>query len=149
MYFVLLSLENNHYQVFKKTSIVFWKLLHVYYINMFFSTMYKCTWRHMINRPTLYFWYCRPMAMIHEINFIIIIYYMILKPLKVFFRRKNIHSNHYVHCCIIGCYGYSLIVALGLNKNVSCEGPLKERYKVFWNIYISIIMQSLIVKFHI
>ena len=55
---------------------------------MFFSNMYKCTSRHMINRPTLYFWYCRPMAMIHEINFIIIIYYLILKPLKVFLEGK-------------------------------------------------------------
>ena len=31
-------------------------------------------------------------------------------------RRKNINPNYYVHCCIIGCHGNSLL------HLVSCEG---------------------------
>ena len=33
----------------------------------------------------------------------------ILKPLNVVLRRKNTNPNDYVHCCVIGCHGNSLL----------------------------------------
>ena len=71
---------------------------------------------------------------------------MNLKVSKTGLRRKNLNPNDYVHCCVTGCHGNSLL-HFGLNKKVSCEGLLGGGVKVFCNI--SMIMQSLIVKCHI
>ena len=38
-------------------------------------------------------------------------------------RRKNVNPNAYVHCCVIGCHGNSLL-RFGLDTKVSCEGLL-------------------------
>ena len=38
-------------------------------------------------------------------------------------RRKNVNPNDYIHCCIIGCHGNSLL-HFGLNTRISCEGLL-------------------------
>ena len=39
---------------------------------------------------------------------------------------RNVNPNDYVHCCVIGCHGNSLL-HFGLNTNVSCEGLLGHR----------------------
>ena len=36
-------------------------------------------------------------------------------------RRKNVNRIDYVHCCVIGCHGNSLL-HFGLNTKISCEG---------------------------
>ena len=38
-------------------------------------------------------------------------------------RRKNLNLNDYIHCCVIGCHGNSLL-HFGLNTKLSCEGLL-------------------------
>ena len=48
---------------------------------------------------------------------------MNLKSSKVVLRRKNVNPNDYVHCCVIGCHGNSLL-HFGLNTKVSREGLL-------------------------
>ena len=37
-------------------------------------------------------------------------------------RSKNMNPNYHVYCCVIDVL---VIVAFGLNRNVSCEGLLK------------------------
>ena len=58
---------------------------------------------------------------------------MILKASKMGFEKEN-------HAVMV------IIVAFGLNI---CEGLLGGGVKLFLNIYISMIIQNLIVKFHI
>ena len=48
---------------------------------------------------------------------------MNLKSSKEVLRRKNVNPNDYVHCCVIGCHGNSLL-HFGLNTKVSREGLL-------------------------
>ena len=45
-------------------------------------------------------------------------------------RRKNVNPNDYVHCCVIGCHGNSLL-RFGLNTKVSREVLLGVGFKVF------------------
>ena len=42
-------------------------------------------------------------------------------PLKLVLRRKNVSPNDYIHFCVIGCHGNSLL-HFCLNTKVSCEG---------------------------
>ena len=48
---------------------------------------------------------------------------MNLKASERVLRKKNMNPNDHVHYCVIGCHG-KFIVALGLNKKVSCKGLL-------------------------
>ena len=62
---------------------------------------------------------------------------------------ENVNPNDNIHYCVIDCHGNSLL-HFGLNTKVSCEGVLGGGgFKLFWNINISMIMQSSTVKFHI
>ena len=38
-------------------------------------------------------------------------------------RWKIVYPNDYVHCCVIGCHGNSLL-HFDLNTNVGCDGLL-------------------------
>ena len=61
------------------------------------------------------------------------------------------NQNFYVYYYVIGWHSNSLRnnVSIYLNKKkFSLEGPLGGG-GVFWNIYISMIMQSSTLKFHI
>ena len=68
--------------------------------------------------------------------------------LKASLRRKDMNPNYYIHSFIIGCHGNSLLHLVWTKKSV-----VKYFYgvgdKVFWNIYISMIMQSSTEKFDI
>ena len=56
---------------------------------------------------------------------------MYFKSFKSSFKKENVNSNDYVHCCVIGCHGNSLM-HFGLNTKVSCEGLLwAEGVKLF------------------
>ena len=46
---------------------------------------------------------------------------MNLKSFKSGFKMKNVNPNDYVHCCVIGCHGNSLL-HFGLDTKISCEG---------------------------
>ena len=48
---------------------------------------------------------------------------MNLKSSKIGFRKANVNTNDYVHSCVIGCHGNSLL-HFGLNTKVSSEGLL-------------------------
>ena len=57
--------------------------------------------------------------------------------------RKNMIPIDYVHCCVIGCHGNSLL-HFGLNTKVSCERLSGGGVNCF-----EMIVQSSTVKFHI
>ena len=64
-------------------------------------------------------------------------------PLKgVFFRRKNMNSNDYVHCCVTVCHGNSLLHLVLF----SCEGLLVGGDLKYFAT--SMFMQSSTVKLH-
>ena len=48
---------------------------------------------------------------------------MNLKSSKSGIKKENVNPNEYVHCCVIGCHGNSLL-HFGLNKIISCDGQL-------------------------
>ena len=50
------------------------------------------------------------------------------------------NPTDYVHCCVIGCLGNHCCISEGLFAGVQ---------KLFLNIYISMINENSIVKFHI
>ena len=49
---------------------------------------------------------------------------MTLKSAKSGFKKENVNPNDYVHCCVVGCHGNSLL-HFGLNTKVSCEELLR------------------------
>ena len=51
-------------------------------------------------------------------------------------RRKNVNPNDYVHCCVIGCHGNSLLY-FGLNTNISCEGLLGGIQIILKHLYLN------------
>ena len=52
------------------------------------------------------------------------------------FIRKNVNPNVYVHCCVIGCHGNSLL-HFGLNTKVSCEGLLGGGVIILKHLYLN------------
>ena len=51
-------------------------------------------------------------------------------------RRKNMNPNDYVHCCVIGCIGNSLL-HFGLNTKVSCDGLLEGGGVFLKHLYLN------------
>ena len=47
---------------------------------------------------------------------------MDFKAIKGVLRKRNMNQNDYVHCCVNGCHGNSLLLLVW--TKVSCEGLL-------------------------
>ena len=45
-------------------------------------------------------------------------------------KKENVNPNEYVHCCVIGCHGNSLL-HFGLNTIISCDGQLGGYFNYF------------------
>ena len=57
------------------------------------------------------------------------------------------NPTDYVHCCVIGCHGNHCCIWFEHLRRTFFGGG--GGFKLFLNIYISMIIENLIVKFHI
>ena len=71
---------------------------------------------------------------------------MILKASEMGFEKEIMNPTDYFHCCVIGCHGNHCCIWFG-NLRGTFLGA--GGFTLFLNIYISMINENPIVKFHI